>query len=419
MTEQPDDVLTCGAPSRRRFLQGLGVIGAAAVGGSLITTRASFAEAATPTQRTIVVVFLRGAADALSILVPAASSLGLDYLKAQRANLLPQQTIPLPGQGGWALNGALQPLYDTLWATNELAFVPAVSAPGISMSHFQAQSYLEKGGSDTLSDGWLDRLLPVLGRGTNFQAVGVGSSSTPMSMLGTTPVLTLANLNSYTFPAGTSRPAREIAALRSLYADLRTHPLGEDVDTALETLNSIRRARTSPAPQNGAVYPKGSLGQSFADLATLLRAELGLRVATVDAGGWDTHTDQAARLDSPLAQIGSALSAFMTDLGPVRRARVSVVVMTEFGRRVQMNASGGTDHGHGSAMWVLGGGLRASGVYGRWDGLDATLLDSSGNVPGWNNPFDVLGELVTRRLDAGSLSGVFPDHTLAPLGIAA
>jgi uncharacterized protein (DUF1501 family) len=405
-------------PSRRLILQGLGALGVAAVGSGLITTRASFAAAATPSQNTVVVVFLRGAADALSILVPAAPSLGLDYLNAQRPKLLPQR-IALPGQSGWALNAKLQPLYNTLWSTGELAFVPAVSAPGVSMSHFQAQSYLEKGGSDTLSSGWLDRLLPTLGRGTNFRAVGIGTSSTPVSMLGTTPVLNLDSLSSYKFPRATSYPAREIAAVRSLYRDMRTHPLGQDVDTALDTLASVGRAQSHGAAQNGATYPDGAVGQSFADLATLLRAELGMRVATVDVGGWDTHTNQASRLDSTLTQTASALSAFMTDLGSARRSRVTVVVMTEFGRRVQMNASGGTDHGHGSVMWLLGGGLKGSGVYGRWDGLDASLLDSSGNVPGWNNAFDVLGELATRRLNAGTLTGAFPDHVYTPMGVAA
>ena len=107
----------------------------------------------------------------------------------------------------------------------------------------------------------------------------------------------------------------------------------------------------------------------------------------------------------------------MDDLGPTRRSRVTVVVMTEFGRRVEMNASGGTDHGHGSVMWLLGGGLAGSDVYGKWNQLSASTLDQ-GNVPGLNNPFDVLGEVVQKRLGVGSLSSVFPGHKLAPLGVA-
>ena len=107
----------------------------------------------------------------------------------------------------------------------------------------------------------------------------------------------------------------------------------------------------------------------------------------------------------------------MIDLGPTRRSRVTVAVMTEFGRRVEMNASGGTDHGHGSVMWLLGGGLAASGVYGRWRELTEAGLDQ-GNAPGLNNPFDVMGELLQKRLSAGSLRTVFPGHSLHRLGLA-
>ena len=107
----------------------------------------------------------------------------------------------------------------------------------------------------------------------------------------------------------------------------------------------------------------------------------------------------------------------MDDLGPDRRKRVTVVVMTEFGRRVAMNGSGGTDHGHGSVMWLLGGGLARSDVFGKWNQLSAAALDQ-GDVPGLNSPFDVLGELVQKRLDGGSLSAVFPGFSITPMGVA-
>ncbi len=140
-------------------------------------------------------------------------------------------------------------------------------------------------------------------------------------------------------------------------------------------------------------------------------------MATIDLGGWDTHTDEAQDLDGHLASAAQSLSAFMTDLGANRRKRVTVVVQTEFGRRVEMNASGGTDHGHGSVMWLLGGGLSASGVLGKWNELTDSTLDA-GDVPGVNNPFDVLGEIVQKRLNIGSLSSVFPGHSYQPLGVA-
>jgi len=170
-------------------------------------------------------------------------------------------------------------------------------------------------------------------------------------------------------------------------------------------------------PQNGAVYPAGNFASSLGDLATLLQAEVGLEVATVDVGGWDTHTDEAGDLDALTAAASRALAAFLTDLGPERRKRVTVAVMTEFGRRVQTNASSGTDHGTGSTMFLLGGGLVKSSVFGRWTALSsAALVD--GDVPPVNNAFDVLGELLQKRLDIGSLGTIFPGHAYSPLGLA-
>jgi uncharacterized protein (DUF1501 family) len=149
----------------------------------------------------------------------------------------------------------------------------------------------------------------------------------------------------------------------------------------------------------------------------MLRAEVGLQVATVDVGGWDTHTDEVNELDGNLGSAAQALAAFMTDLGPTRRSRVTVVVQTEFGRHVAMNASGGTDHGHGSVMWLLGAGLRNSGVFGHWTRLAPSVLNL-GDVPGWNSPFDVFGEVLQKRLGVGTLSQIFPKHSYKPLGFA-
>src|SRR4029078_3299772 len=136
------------------------------------------------------------------------------------------------------------------------------------------------------------------------------------------------------------------------------------------------------------------------DLGTLRQAEGGMQIATVDVGCWDTHTAEVNQLDRNLTSAAKSLAAFLTDLGPARRKRVTVAVVTEFGRRVAMNASGGTDHGHGSVGWVLGGGGVGSPVHGRWTPLTAGSLDS-GDVPGVNEIFDVLGELAQKRLGVG------------------
>ncbi|HEY2272769.1 MAG TPA: DUF1501 domain-containing protein [Jatrophihabitantaceae bacterium] len=403
--------------TRRRFIAGAGMVGTAALAGQFVTARASFATTPDTTGNTVVVVFMRGAADGLRILVPNSSDLGLNYLREVRNDLVPSadDLVALSGARGWAVNAAMRPLYDTLWSTGELGFVPGVSSPGVSRSHFQAQQYLEKGGSDTVSTGWLDRTLDALGPGTTFRAVAVGGA-TPMSLLGPEASIALTSVDDFVFPGWDEIRTASKEAVAKLYRGM-PGTLGEDVPDTLAALKTAATVRAAEGVQNGADYPDGDFSQALQDIAAMLRAEVGLQVATIDVGGWDTHTDEANDLDGNLGSTAQALSAFMTDLGPARRKRVTVVVQTEFGRRVEMNASGGTDHGHGSVMWLLGGGLTGSDVFGKWQTLTANSLDD-GDVPGVNNPFDVFGEVIQKRLGAGSLSSIFPGHKVTPIGLA-
>jgi uncharacterized protein (DUF1501 family) len=399
--------------TRRKFLAGAGMAGVATLGSQLVTSKVAYAAAGTSNGHTLITVFLRGAADGLRALVPAAPSLGLDYLHQVRPKLVPA-SLPLSGANGWALNSQLAPLLP-FWSTGELAFVPAVSIPGLERSHFQAQQLIEHGGSATASNGWLDRTLAQLGPGTTFRAVAEGSAL-PASMAGSQQKVAMNSLANFTFPGWDGIAARSEAALRTLYRGV-SGPLGTDVPTTIAALATAARARSHAGVANGAVYPNGNFGKAMADLATLLRSEVGLQVATVDVGGWDTHTDEANQLDRQLDSAAKTLAAFLTDLGPVRRRRVTVVVLTEFGRRVAMNDSGGTDHGHGSVLWLLGGGLSRSAVFGSWRQLSAGVLDQ-GDVPAWNNGFDVLGELLQKRLGIGRLDLIFPGHRHHALGVA-
>lgn len=402
-----------GGWTRRTFLAGLGMVGVAALGSQLVTTRAAYAAPGTSNGNTLVVIFMRGAADGLRILVPNSSALGLDYLKTVRPQLIPASLSPLSGTPGWALNSVLAPLLP-FWASGELAFVPGVSTAGISRSHFQAQSYLERG-SDTSTTGWLDRALTQLGPGTTFRAVASGETL-PAALAGEQIKLVVSSLKNFVFPGWSGVAPQSEAAITTLYRGL-SGPLGEDVPATLAALATAASAQAKAGVQNGAVYPSGNFSTALKDLATLLRAEVGMQVATMDVGGWDTHTDEVNQLDKNLASAAKSLAAFLTDLGPVRRKRVTVAVVTEFGRRVAMNASGGTDHGHGSVAWLLGGGLQGGAVHGRWTPLAADTLDS-GDVPGVNEVFDVLGELAQKRLGVGSLSALFPGHSFSPLGVA-
>jgi uncharacterized protein (DUF1501 family) len=399
--------------TRRKFLAGAGMVGVAALGSQLVTTRAAYATPQAGNGNTLITIFLRGAADGLRILTPFSSALGLDYLRSVRPKLVPAAPLALSGTAGWALNPALSSLMP-YWSSGELAFVPAVSTGGITRSHFQAQQYLERG-SDTSTTGWLDRALSQLGPGTTFRAVAEGSAL-PSSMAGDQTKLVMDSLKSFVFPGWSGVAPQSEAAIATLYRGL-SGPLGEDVPATLAALATAAGAQAKAGVQNGAVYPAGNFSKALADLVTLLRAEVGLQVATVDVGGWDTHTDEVNQLDGNLASAAKSLAAFLTDLGPERRKRVTVAVVTEFGRRVEMNASGGTDHGHGSVIWLLGGGILGGAVHGKWNQLSAATLDS-GDVPGLNDVFDVLGELAQKRLGVGSLSALFPNHSYSPLGLA-
>jgi uncharacterized protein (DUF1501 family) len=309
----------------------------------------------------------------------------------------------------------MRPLYDLLWNTGELAFVPAVASPSVSRSHFQSQQMLERGGSAAASTGWLDRVLVELGPGTTFRAVAAGSAA-PAALAGNQPALVLDSLAGFTFPGWAGiRPQAE-AAIRTLYRG-QAGTLGQDVPTTLTALSTAAKARAALGVRNGAVYPGGNFSAALKDVAALLRAEVGLQVATVDVGGWDTHTQEAVNLDAHLTSAAGSLAAFMKDLGPTRRQRVTVLVVTEFGRRVAINGSGGTDHGHGSVAWLLGGGVVGKAVHGSWQQLSDGVLDH-GDVPALNSPFDVMGELAQKRLGVGSLATIFPGHSFAALGVA-
>ena len=398
--------------TRRTFLAGMGMVGVAALGSQLVTTRAAYA--ATPSTangNTLITIFMRGAADGLRILTPNSSDLGLDYLTSVRPKLIPTSLVPL--SGGWAMNGALSPL-TPFWNSKELAFVPGVSTGGITRSHFQAQAYLERG-SDTSTTGWLDRALTQLGPGTTFRAVADGGAL-PLSLSGEQSKLIIQQLKDFTFPGWDGVAPQAETAISAMYRGL-SGPLGEDVPTTLAALATAGTAQAKAGVQNGAVYPAGNFSDSLKDLATLLRAEVGMQVATIDVGGWDTHTDEVNQLDKNLTSMAKSLAAFLTDLGPVRRKRVTIAVVTEFGRRIEMNASGGTDHGHGSVVWLLGGGIVPAQVHGKWTKLAASTTDQ-GDVPACNDVFDVLGELAQKRLGVGSVSTLFPGHSYSPLGLA-
>ena len=402
--------------TRRRLLAGAGWAGVAAFGSQLVTTRVAYGEPSADA-KTIVIVFLRGGMDGMSVLVPGADP----YLKDLRPNILVPESALLPMARGFGLHPALAPLHD-LWKAGKFSAVPALSTPDVSRSHFQAQDCLERGGAATTSitTGWLDRVLTELGPGTTFRAIAE-SSTLPRALVGGEGAISLRGIESFALTGVDNLHEQTAKALRTLYTGFE-HPLTTQAAGtlgALATAGEINDQEYEPAAE----YPDNEFSRGLADIARLIKSNAGLRVACVDIGGWDMHTglgtiDNGDMLRM-LTVLGSSLAAFAKDLGSALD-RTTLVAMTEFGRRLEENASGGLDHGHGSVALLMGGGLKGGSIAGVWEGLAPEVRDH-GDVPGSNDVRDLLGELVSKRLGitTAGLSKIFPDHAYKPLGALA
>lgn len=406
-----------GGFNRRTFLKGGLGVGVAALGAQLVTSRVSYAAADELSTGTLVVVFLRGGMDGLSLLVPAADP---DLLK-ERPNIGVKAAalLEFDTARGFGLHPALAPLAPLI-KQGKVAAVPAVSTPDLSRSHFQAQDCLERGSSDSLTSGWLDRVLVASGPGTTFRSVAIGGT-TPRSLVGTALPIAMQNVDSITLNVDKTEVKATTTALQALYTGV-DHPIAKQTKLAIGALGTIARIKAAEPAADGVKYPGGNFSDALQNLALLIKGGAGVRVACIDVGGWDTHTGMGnvtgGDMQRHLGDLAASLAAFTADLGSDLLDDTTVVTMSEFGRRVEENASGGTDHGHGGVVLVVGGGVQG-GVHGRWDGLGHRT--SLGDVPGSNDYRDVLTEVVSKRLNlsAGKLKGVFPGWKPTPLGIVA
>lgn len=360
-------------------------------------------------ERSLVTLFLRGGADGLTLVPPIGDG---DYHRARPAIAVAERDA-LPLDGFFGLHPALEPLR-RFYDDGQLSIVHACGSPDESRSHFRAQDLMERAGI-SVSGGWLGRWLRA-------QAAldGEDGASAPLAALslGTSLAESLrgapaaAVLRSFADLGGSSAEERLHDPLARLYA--RDALLAAPARSALEASAHLRvLERTDPAPQHGAVYPDRAgqgqpaeeLGRSLRLVARCLQGGIALRAATLDLHGWDSHVAQATWIAPPLRALGSALAAFATDLGPLLET-TSVVVLSEFGRRVAQNASLGTDHGRGGVLFVLGGGT-PGGIHGEWPGLAPDRLDGPGDLPVVNDYRDALAAVLARHGSA-ALDAVFP-----------
>jgi uncharacterized protein (DUF1501 family) len=405
--------------TRRIFMKNgaMAIVGASTIPSFL--TRSVFAQAAAAQAqgKKLVVIFQRGAADGLNIVVPHREQ---DYYRLRPTIAIqPNQVIDLDGFFG--LHPSLQPL-KPLWDQRHLAIIHACGSPDPTRSHFDAQDYMESGtpGVKSTTDGWLNRALQAEalrnGKASAFRAVALGPQL-PRTLQGKVPAVALNNLRD--FSVGEQNPtAVPIAtSFETMYADSVNavlHGTGTETFEAVKMLKSADPGKYTPAP--GANYPNGPFGNSLRQMAQLLKANLGVEAAFADIGGWDTHQNQGnvnGQLAGRLTEFSEGIAAFWTDMGN-EAENIVLVTMSEFGRTVHQNGTGGTDHGHANIMFVLGGPVQGGRVYGKWPGMKPEQLYEGRDLAITTDFRQVLGEAAYRTIGAKKLDLVFPGAQLTP-----
>jgi uncharacterized protein (DUF1501 family) len=408
--------------TRRAFMKAMMKDGAiAVVGASAIPsflTRSVLAQATTAQSqgKKLVVIFQRGAADGLNIVVPHHEK---TYYELRPTIAIPKdQVIDLDGFFG--LHPSMQPL-KSLWDQGHLAAIHACGSPDPTRSHFDAQDFMESGtpGFKATPDGWLNRALgaeDMAGRrqASPFRAVALGTQL-PRTLEGKIPAVAIGNLKD--FNVGGQNPAA--VPISNSFESMYDQSVNTVLHgTASETFEAVKMLKAADPdkyiPAAGARYPNGQFGNSLKQIAQLLKANLGVEAAFADIGGWDTHQNQGSvngQLSNRLKEFSESIAAFWTDMGDDAE-NITLVSMSEFGRTVHQNGTGGTDHGHANVMFVLGGRVAGGKVHGKWPGMDKSQLYEERDLAITTDFRQVLGEAAFKTLGSRNLEVVFPGAQL-------
>jgi uncharacterized protein (DUF1501 family) len=377
----------------------------------------------------LVIVFLRGGADGLTLVSPTSDK---NYLAARSRSLRVERK---GDAAGYALAEPIADIdfrlhprlkaFQSLYAEKQLAIVHAAGLTHATRSHFEAEDYMERGtpGVKSTRSGWLARYLASLNAEGPLPALAVGDAA-PDSLLGAHETTVAHDLNDVRVAAGHGvRPA----FLKRIGEGLGQHVLFQQPIARLLSVGAAIEAKSALdgdgnlvayKPSDKARYPNNGLAARLRTVAQTIKLGLGLRVATVDFGGWDTHVDQAGQIGDLMEEFSGAIAAFWRDLGPMQE-QVTVIGMSEFGRRLKSNESGGTDHGHGNAMFVLGEGILGGRMHGKWPGLENDALDVGADLAITTDYRDVLAEVLVRRMKLADAASVFPSHDIAMPGLIA
>lgn len=405
---------------RRRHV----LMGAGAGFGALLTSTAMprYAFAAPGGgQHLLVCVFMRGGFDGLSAVVPV----GDKSYYAARPTIGVREGNTFALDGTWAMNSNMSALAP-LWRSGDLAVVQGSGSPEVGRSHFQDQASVERAAPANVRSGWLGRHMQTSSAKTGtFRGITIGNST--VLSLTTTAMETVAMSSIDAFDLRTYNTQTVGAGVRRALDQMYRSGGGRaqaQADSTFAAIDTLRGLRQSPSLKASSVkYPDSAFGRGLSEIARLARSGVGMEAACIDIDDWDMHygLGKASDAQSWFARrsrdFAEGLAAFRTDMGE-RWASTTVVTMSEFGRRVAENGSGGLDHGQGNTMFVLGGGVKGGRVYGAVPTLAQGNL-TSGDVPISLDYRQALSEIVTTRLGNGAnLGQVFPGFTPgAKLGI--
>ena len=421
--------------TRRVFLRGSAIVAAGMGVAPGWLTRALASEGRK--RKTLVAIFMRGAADGLSIVAP----FGDKRYRELRPTLAVAPPVgqgnsngpaggPIGGSidldGTFALNGAMQSL-KPLWDKRQLAIVEATGSPDPSRSHFDAQDSMESGTpGKTGGNGWLNRALPAGGEGGSAVRAVALTNQVPRTLRGEHEAIVVNNLDQ--FKLGDQDSASILQAMYAKTPDPSLGRAGKDAFDAIKVIQSIQSGpQNVPGSVSGFAGPAGlavpqfaqggELARSLQQLGRLIKAEAGVEAAFAEIGGWDHHSNENQQLSNLLRQFSNAIGAFCQDMGD-RMEDIVLVTMSEFGRTAQENGNAGTDHGHGSFMMVIGGPVQGGKVYGKWPGLEKEQLFEGRDLAVTTDYRAVLSELVSGHLGQKDLNTVFPGFQSGePLGL--
>ncbi len=436
--------------TRRLFLKDAGIavasVGLAPALGPIFLRQAAFADEPQRLGRmaggakTLICIFQRGAVDGLSMVVPHGDPHYYEHRAVGPGGIAISNTGPaglIDLDGLFGLHPSLAPL-KPIYDAGHLAPIHACGSPNPTRSHFDAQDYMESGapGEKAVRSGWLARTLSACPEDqarmrSLFRDVAM-TSYVPRSLQGDPKALAIPDLRTFGLN-GESAPRRRIdpalraddgttggsvaQAFAAMYdqdsGDL-LHGTGKEAFEAIRLVKKLNAAGYTPA--NGADYPRSGFGTALQQIAQLIKANVGLEVAFAEVGGWDTHVRQGGAqgtLSNRLKEFGQALAALYTDLGD-RMSDVVILTMSEFGRTVRQNGNGGTDHGHATCFFALGGNVNGGKVLGQWPGLAPEQLNENRDLAVTTDFRDVFGEVAQRHLGVQDLGVVFPEYTTGP-----